>query len=234
MSLKMPVTKRKIQNHFQYGFWKYLILLVIALFGWNLIYTTTRYQSPPNLKVEFYAESSIPGEKDPQALADQIHQEIMPEMEEVTATTVTYDDTYGDMQLVVWVSAGQGDIYLLSDDRFDSMSENEAMMDLQPYVDSGALNVDGLDLTGGYVKDSDTGKTVLLGIPADDLPGLADYGLLTTDADLCILANNGNDEYSVKFLNYLLTHMRASDEADSTGESVLPKTTFTASATTAP
>ena len=73
----MPITKNKIRNHFHYSFWKYLVLIAIALFGWNLIYTSTRYQSPENLKVEFYAEAGAIGGKDLQALADQIHTEIM-------------------------------------------------------------------------------------------------------------------------------------------------------------
>ena len=118
MSLKMPITKRKIRNHFQYSFWKYLLLIVIAIFGWNLIYTSTRYQSPENLKVEFLAEVGSAGGEDLQSLADQIHEEIMPEMEDVTASAITYDETYGDMQLTVCVSAAQGDVYLISQDRF--------------------------------------------------------------------------------------------------------------------
>ena len=56
MSLKMPITKNKIRNHFHYSFWKYLVLIAIALFGWNLIYTTTRYRPPENAKIEFFAE----------------------------------------------------------------------------------------------------------------------------------------------------------------------------------
>ncbi len=229
MSLKMPITKNKIRNHFHYSFWKYLVLIAIALFGWNLIYTSTRYQSPENLKVEFYAEAGAIGGKDLQALADQIHTEIMPEMEEVTASTITYDQTYGDMQLTVWVSAGQGDVYLLSGTRFKSLASNEALMDLQPYIDNGTLNVDGLDLSKGYYTDTDTGKKTLVGIPADHLPGLADYGLITNDGVLCVLVNNGNDAYSMKFLNYLLTHMRTSDStalaASPSPESSSPATT---------
>ncbi|HPR79298.1 MAG TPA: hypothetical protein PLR69_11935, partial [Candidatus Limiplasma sp.] len=154
MSLRMPITKSKIRNHFHYSFWKYLVLIVIALFGWNLIYTSTRYQSPDNLKVEFYAEAGAIGGKDLQALADQIHTEIMPEMEEVTASTITYDQTYGDMQLTVWVSAAQGDVYLLSGTRFKSLASNDALMDLQPYIDNSTLNVDGLDLSKGYYTDT--------------------------------------------------------------------------------
>jgi hypothetical protein len=214
MHFKMPITKQKVQNHLQYGLWKYLLLIVIALAGWNLIYTTTRYQSPENLKVEFYAQASGAESIDLQVLADQIHEEIMPEMEEVSTNLVTYDDTYGDMQLMVWVSAAQGDVYLLSSDRFKSLASNEALLDLQPYIDSGALDVTGLDLTDGYVKNDETGEVKLVGIPTAQLPKLADYGVLTTDAALCVLANNGNDEYSIKFLNYLLIHMQADPVAE--------------------
>jgi len=212
----MPITKRKIRNHFQYSFWKYLLLAVIAIFGWNLIYTTTRYQSPENLKVEFYAEVGALGGLDVQTLADTIHQEVMPEMEEVTATSITYDETYGDMQLYVWVSAAQGDVYLISNDRFTSLAQNQALMDLAPYIESGELDTAGLDLTAGYVNDSETGKTTLYGIPADTLTGLSDYGLVTEDSALCLLVNGGNEEYALKFLNYLLENMRGSEEEAAT------------------
>ena len=208
MSLNLPITSQKIRNHFQYSFWKYLLLIVIALFGWNLLYTTTRYQSPENLKVEFYAEGNMTYSEALQTLADQIHAEVLPDMEEVTATITTFDETYGDMQLMVWVSAGQGDVYLLSKDRFQNMAENEAALDLQPYVDSGALQTEGIDLTGGYVRDAESGVTKLFGIPADSLTGLNDYGLVTKDAVFWILAQNRNDDSSVAFLNYLLTHMQ--------------------------
>lgn len=214
MSLNMPITKRKVRNHFQYHFWKYLLLVVLAIFGWNLLYTSTRYQSPDNLKVEFYAEGSSFYGSDLQTLADTIHQEIMPEMEEVTATVTTYDDTYGDMQLIVWVSAGQGDIYLLSNDRFKSLAQNEALLDLAPYIESGALQVGSIDLSEGYQRIGDAGEKQLVGIPADTLTTLADYGLLTEDATLCVLANNGNDKYSIMFLNYLLTHMQGDGTSD--------------------
>ena len=208
MSLKMPVTRRKILTHFHYSFWKYLLLIALALFGWNLIYTTTRYRSPENLKVEFFAEGPITASDSAQTLADRIHAEVMPEMEEVTATVVTFDDTYGDMQLVVWVSAGQGDVYLLSRERFESMAQNGAMLDLAPYVESGALHAEGLDLTGGRVQATDAAGVRLLGIPADSLNGFQQYGLDNSGKVLCVLLNNGNDEYTLKFLDYLLTHLR--------------------------
>lgn len=208
MSLNMPITRRKIRNHFHYNFWKYLLLIALAMFGWNLVYTTSRYRSPENLKVEFYAEGPLASSDTAQALADRIHAQAMPEMEEVTATVVRFDDAYGDMQLVVWISSGQGDVYLLSKARFESMAQNGTMLDLAPYVESGVLHPDGIDLSGGSVRASDTGRTELYGIPADSLTGLAEYGLSGEGQVLCVLLNNGNDPYALKFLDYLLTNLR--------------------------
>lgn len=204
MPFTMPITRRKIQSHFQYGFWKYLVLAMLAVFGWNLLYTTTRYRPPETAKVEFFAEGNSAAEAEVQALADRIHANVMPEMEEVSSTVVTFDEMYGDMQLTVWVSAGQGDVYLVDKARFQTLGTSEALLDLTPYLDSGALKAGGIDLSGGYVTGEDGGAPALLGIPADSLTGLMQYGLTGEGMVLCLLVNGGNDEYAVKFLNALI------------------------------
>ncbi len=211
MRLHMPITKRKISHHFQYAVWMYLVLIALSLFGWNLLYTTTRYRPPEDKQIEFYAQAPTNSESLLQALVDRIHADVMPEMELMTAIALTVsDDYYGDMQLTVWISAAQGDVYLLAKDYFLRFAGSGAFMDLQPLVDRGQLSVDGLDLAGGYVRqtDPDVDITGLYGIPADSLAGFNDYLINPEDMVLCILYNNGNDEYSVKFLNYLLADLR--------------------------
>ena len=208
MRLSMPITRARIRNHLHYSFWMYLLLIALALFGWNLIYTTTQYRTPEARKVEFFAEGSAYGDDGPQALADRVHAEAMPGMEQVTATALTIDQTYGDMQLVVWVSAGQGDVYLLTREHFLSMAQNGAMLDLGPYVADGTLHAEGLDLQAGYTQVNSEGANRLMGIPADSLTGLAAYGLDGQGKVLCALLNNGNDPYTLKFIDYLLTNLR--------------------------
>ena len=221
MSLHMPIDRRKIRNHFHYNFWMYLLLIVIAGFGWNLVYTTTRYRPPESAKIEFFAEGTVMASDAVQALADEIHKAVMPEMEEVTATVVSFDQSYGDMQLVVWVSAGQGDVYLLSKERFLSMAGNGGTLELEPLIANGSLHTQGLNLEGGYVSNATTDKQSLLGIPADQLVKLNETGLDTKGKVLCILLSNGNDVYSAKFLDYLLTHM----QADGAASAVAPAAT---------
>ncbi len=206
MRIEMPITKRRIQNHFHYSFWKYIVLAIIALFGWNLIYTTTQYRPPESAKIEFFAEGALAENKALDALVDRIHREVMPEMEEVTATSVIFDDTYGDMQLTVWVSAGQGDVYLISKSRYLNIAGNEGALDLEPYILSGTLDVRGIDLSAATLQGGDGSK--VFGIPADSLTWLAQYNLPSEGMVLCLLANGGNDEYAVKFLNALIADLQ--------------------------
>lgn len=211
MKLDMPITGRKIKNHFQYSFWKYALLVILAVFGWNLLYTTTRYRVPENKKLEFYADGafSVQGTQEAMdALMAVVHRDVAPEMEEVSYTALTMDQAYGDMQLTVWIGAGQGDVYLLGKERFQRLGGGGAFVDLQPYVDSGALAVEGVDLAAGRVRDEETGKTILYGIPAGSLVGLEACGVYPKDTLLSVLASSGNQEESIRLINYLFENMR--------------------------
>ena len=35
--MKTPLTKERLQNHITYSSWKYILLAVVAIFGWNLV-----------------------------------------------------------------------------------------------------------------------------------------------------------------------------------------------------
>ena len=209
MKITIPITKARIRNHFHYQLWQYLALAVACLFVWNLLYTSTGYRVPEDKKVEFYVDGyeSAETSENMQAMLERIHSQVMPEMEEVSYTMMTADETYGSMQLMVWVAAGQGDVYLLFQDRFESLASGGALLDLQPHVESGALEVEGLSLSAGYVRN-ESGSSALYGIPVDMLPGLGDIVGVSSDSVLCVLVNSGNEEYAVRFLNELLIQSR--------------------------
>ena len=213
MSIHMPITKEKIKNHFQYSLWKYVVLIVAAILFWNLLHTVTRYQTPGHLKMEFFAEG-YQGEGQRQSaeqMMDTVYKSMMPHMEEVSYTLITLDENYGAMQLTVWASAGEGDVYLLEKENFFQMAQSGAMLDLQPYVDAGILRVEGLSLADGMVRDMDSGERFLYGIPADSLTGLKDMGLRTDGGFLSILQLSENKQEAVAFLNYVLTHMGSAE-----------------------
>lgn len=214
MSIKTPLQKDRIRTHFTYGIWKYALLVVAAIFGWNLIYTTTAYRPPDELKVEFYVVSGSANRESLEAEMAVIHQEVLPDMEQVSVVTMMGgEDPNAVMQLSVYVMAGDGDVYLLPYSDFYNYAKQGAFMPLDEYVESGALNIEDLDVSRGYqtieIEDVDN-ESHLYGIPTKDLNGFIDnYFIDSRDMVLCILYRNGNDENSVKFMDYMVQKNRA-------------------------
>ncbi len=209
MKISMPITKKRIETHFHYAWWLYVLVAAVALLGWNLIGTVTRYQSPPEKKVEWYYGGYMYDNGDvAEALMAQLQKDVFPDMEELTFRPIVMDDAYGAMQLSTWAFAGEGDLYTLDQINFTNMSRNGTMLNLQPWVDSGVLNVDGMDLTGCYATIPDLNEEWLCGIPMKELPGLLGYNLAGDGHMMSILINGGNDENAVKLLAWLIDNCR--------------------------
>lgn len=209
MKISMPITKKRIETHFHYLWWLYVLVAAIALLGWNLVGTVTRYQSPPEKKVEWYYGAYMYDNGEvAEGLMAQLLQDVFPDMEELTFRPIVMDDAYGAMQLSTWAFAGEGDLYTLDQANFTNMIRNGTMLNLQPWVDSGVLNLDGMDLTGCYATLPDLGEEWLCGIPMKELPGLLKYNLADDGHYMSILINGGNDENAVKLLAWLIDNCR--------------------------
>jgi len=210
MTPKLPVTRERIRHHFHYDWWQYVILIVASVFFWNMLYNMTHYRSPEHLKMEWYYEGPMTMHTQEMAsnLLEDAKAALFPEMEETSFTVVGTDETYGSMQITVWMAAAQGDLYMLTRDSFNHYGVDGAMVDLQPYVDSGALNVEGIDLTRGYLPNSETGEITLCGIPADSLKRLKDYEIAPEGTMLSALSTGGNVDNTVRLMNWLLTEMK--------------------------
>ena len=211
MAIKTPLTSEKIRNHFAYGYWKYLILIVVAVAGWNLIYQTTQYRPPEDKRIDFYVASNTMDSDAMEAWLTDVRKTAFPDLELMEAYTVMTgtDDPYAQMQLSTFIMAGEGDVYLLDAERFKSYASQGAMATLDNYVADGSLKVDGLDVSVGYVTISDTGERHLLGIPADKLYGLVNhFGIDCRGMVLCVMVRSGNENNAVKFIDYLIQNMQ--------------------------
>ena len=209
MKISMPITKKRIETHFHYLWWLYVLVAAVALLGWNLVGTVTRYQSPPELKVEWYYGGYMYDQGEvAEALMAQLNEQLLPDMEEVTFRPIVMDDAYGAMQLSTWSFAGEGDLYTLDRTNFGNMARNGTMLNLQPYVDSGVLNLDGIDLTGCYATITELGEEWLCGIPMDAMPGLLAYNLAGEDHVISVLINGGNNDNTIKLLAWMLENCR--------------------------
>ncbi len=211
------VTKAWVKNHFHYSWWKYLMALVASTFGVSLLFAVTAYRPPEEKKIEIYLCS---GYADTQAMYDALWPEILsvcPDQEELSVLNIdiSSDDYYTQMQFTTYAGAQQGDLLLLPKDRMKELTQDGAdtmFTELTPYIESGALNTQGLDLND-VVYQSELGEDGVYAIPADHLYGLLDYSVVPRDTVLCVTGYSGNEENVIRVLNMMLEKY-ATDKPD--------------------
>lgn len=222
MKLSAPVTREAIKHHLAYSAWKYLLLVVLAFFGWNLIYTSTAYRPPQDKRVDLYIQSATTSSEVLDPFINKLWQQAVPDMELVSSVLLqmsSAQDMYSIMQLTTYIAAQEGDIYMLGSSDFKRFSSQGAFLELEDIVASGQLNTQGIDLAAGYVSlvetDSETLEAVpttqkhLYGIPAASLFGfMTELSIDNRDMYLAVTVNNGNQENVLKFLDALIQATR--------------------------
>lgn len=210
--MKTPVTKDTLRNHFTYSWWKYLLLCVIGVVGWNLVFTMTAYRPPEDKKVDFIV-SALGEQTVFDAYLEDLRLNDMPEMEQMRSIFLTMDSAYAPMQLSTYIAAGEGDIYLLKKDQFYSYAKEGAYLPLEDYPElmSLAESMD-IDLSKAWRTVQDTGEKHLFGIPASALPGLTQYMYLDGDCYLSVVINSGNNDNAVRALCIMMQDLAAPPE----------------------
>ena len=207
--MKTPLTKEKLQNHFTYSLWKYALLAVIAIFGWNLIYSMTAYQAPEEKKVVM-GVYSFGSEDNINAYMEKVRVELMPDMEEMYASYIAADATYGDMILSTRIAARDCDIYVLPRAQFQSYSAQGAFMALEEVLPDliADLEAAGVSLNRGHRALEETGEKHQYGIPCANLPGILPMlNSDTSDMYISIFTVTGNDENVIKFFDQFVRDM---------------------------
>lgn len=215
MRIKTPVNREKIRNHMTYHGWAYVLVAVVAVLGWNLVYTVTAPRVPEEKRIDLYVLSGTTSNEIVDAFLKPLWDEYAPEMESVSSVVIgTYDDYTTPMQLSAYVAAGEGDIYFLTETYFKNLAGQGAFLPLDDLVDSGAIDVTDMDLTKGYVtyisEYDENDRPVasdqhLFGIPLESLYGYME-GMQIDNRTLyaAIMVNNHNDENVIPFFDVLL------------------------------
>lgn len=221
MKIKTPITGKRLRTHFTYFFWAYILVFVGSIFVWDLLYAMTAYRSPEDKRIDVYIQNPLVSQERAEAYFKPIWEETAPDVEVVDAVIMSSStqEYYGAMQLTVYIMAQEGDIYILSSSDYKSFASQGVFLDLQPAVDDGRLNVEGIDLAAGFVAAVDddgvpSGERKLFGIPAAALTGFKDaLNMDPRDMVIAITVYNGNDENVIKFANGLIQAGR-SESAD--------------------
>lgn len=223
MKLKTPLDKQTIKDHLHYSLWKYVLLIVIAVFVWDLIYAYTAYRPPQDKRIDIYVQSASAEQGKIEAFFETIRQKAVPDMELISTVLLmgsAQTDIYAAQQLTTYIMANEGDMYFLTGSDFKRFAGQGVFLDLEDLVRDGRLDVRDMDLSSGYVAmqsyDEKTESMVpvsqqhLYGIPASSLFGLmTELGIDNRDLYLCVTIYNQNDENVLAFLNALIQTVRA-------------------------
>lgn len=202
------ITKIWLKNYLSYNWWKYLLLTVLCGVCINMLFSITAYRVPEEKKLEVFACN---GYTDVLALQQMLWEDFSvdhPDQEELTVMNIdlTSDDIYKQMQFGTYFSAQQGDICLLPESMVLSLTEEAAdysFLELTPYIESGVIDVTGIDMTGSVFKN-EAGEEGVYAIPADALYGLYEYGTNPDDSYLCIMVYGGNDDNAAALLGRMI------------------------------
>ena len=205
-------SRAQLKKHLTYEWWKYLLVIALCWFGFELLYTTTAYRSPQDKRIDVMIMSATASDEVVGSFLKPIWEEATPDMELVEGLSLLPggpDDYYSNMNLTVKLYAGEGDIYLLPHDVFKNLALGGAFVGLDEYISEGRINIEGLnaDKCRLTLVDEETGTatTELYGIPTDELYGFMDgMQFDNRNAVMAIAVNNGNDENVVTFFNALL------------------------------
>ncbi len=218
MKLSTPLTGKRVRDHFAYSFWKYLLAAVLSVFVWNMVYIQTEYRPPEHKRIDVYVQTAETTAQDIDAFLSPVWQAAVPDMELVRAVTLMPSgggNYMSDMQLVTYLAAHEGDLYMLSAADFKKFAAQGAFLPLEAMVERGEIVADGLDLQPGWVasqqSDEVDGKIVytaerhLYGIPAKSLKRFEkELGMHVDGMYMAVTVTNGNDENVIPFLSYLV------------------------------
>jgi len=223
VKLRTRITGQDLRNHLRYFGWVYVLIVALSFGLWNMVYTQTAYRPPQDKRIDVYIQSSSADQEMVNAYLLPIWQAAVPEEELVQAVLMMgsggENDYYANIQLMTYIAAAEGDIYMLSTADFKRLAAQGAFVSLDEVIRQGKIQVQELSLASGQVQMVESnpegelapvGGVEQYGIPARELYRFAtELAIDNRDMVLAVAANSGNEEDTITFLNALIQHSRA-------------------------
>ncbi len=205
--MKTPLTKERLQLHFQYDWWKYLLAVVLCFLGWNLLFAVTRPKIPEDKKLDLMAYAM--GDQEAAGTwLEELRAERYPEQELFSATFVMPDEQYGQMVLSTRVFAGEGDLYILPRSVFQSYASEGLFVPLEEIEGLADAFADaGVSVDRGWRRLTETGERHLYGLPVSALSPMRSWFVSPDDLYLSVRVASGNEETALKALKDMVSGM---------------------------
>lgn len=202
------ITRARLKNHWAYGWWKYLLMIVLVVMGVSVGFSVTAYRPPEDRKIEVFLCNGWADAVQFETELWPMLKEVAPDQEQLTAANIdlTSGDVYVNMQFSTYIAAQEGDICLLPRSEVKKLADDEAwsaFVDLTPYIENGQLARDDASYAG-LTFPAEHGGEGIFAIPADGLYGLTRYGIDPADGAFVIMAYSGNEENAVRLLEIIV------------------------------
>lgn len=217
--MKTPITRERVRHHLTYCGWMYVLLIVVAVFGWNLTYTMTEPRIPPEEQLTFYVTTSAGGtDASLSAFMEEVWEKEFPELKKVGYVGIigtSERDMAGAVQLHTFLYAHQGDVYLLKREDYRNYGGPAVSLPLEDLVADGTLKIpEGMSVNKGYMTlsaefEEMAGERHLYAIPCAQLPGFkTKLGIDPRDMYLMVTSYGGNRDNALKFVQYILDNFQ--------------------------
>lgn len=191
----------------------YIVGFIVCVLLTNLIYTTTRPQTPADREVLVYLVDSFSDPDPLNACAEDIlayGQTIDETLEEVRFESIQFNDPEQDYTsaylIMARMSVGDGDVYLASATATDYLLGAQIGLPLERYLDEGWL--EEYDLEPVSYTDPETGETSVVALRLDDVDGLLDIGSFNNEGACMFIASNGtNVDTSMQVAEYVIQQL---------------------------
>lgn len=198
-----------LKNHLTYNWWKYLIVLIVGIFGVDLLYTLTEPRVPDDRKIEvIVCGASL--DQDFSEYMERVRINQMPDLMKTELSVIPNDET-AIQYLTVRIGTQGGDLYFLPEDQFGTMAENGALLPLEDDADLKRI-IGNLNLDTGWRTEYGSRDMHLYGIPIYNQNGKSQFSGLEQyfyipNGYLCLLRYGKNLDNARKFLQIVCQDM---------------------------
>ena len=219
----MPDTRfswRGLREHLRKFLWVYLVGIALCLAGTHLLWTVTR----PRLSNEQVVTVIMADSYSNPAPLDDVAAEMLARtqpfderLKDVAFESMMYSDDYTSrMVLVTRLAVGEGDAFLASQAAMDALATSDALLPLDESVAAGWLGEYGLEPYYAAREDEDgnKGETYMAGLKLDGVTALVKRQAFENEgAYLCVTANGGNVETTMKALETIMRDLTEASDA---------------------
>lgn len=218
MKLITRVDGRALRHHFSYHWWVYALIVALSFVVWNLIYAQTAYRAPGDKRIDLYVQTQMMENDQSLARLRALGAQAAPEIEEVNLISLlppSAQDMYANVQLVTFMSAREGDIFVLAAEDFKRFAAQGAFLPLEDALLTGKIGL-ALDegLKPGYITvlepqeeggEKPAPRSRLYGLPLRGFPKAMELlGLIQQDMFLAVPYYTENPESTLAFISLLL------------------------------